>query len=666
MTFNMNGFLGVVRGRITTHNFSFIAEAKVRKFQYIKLYHEEVGFVLAQIINLVNESNEITAECEVIGYRDSRGLLRVPNTTVRDGSEVYNADSEFIKEVLGLNKEDGLYIGLLDSYDMIKVKLDYKKLISKHLAVLAKTGAGKSYTLGVIIEELMEKGIPCLIIDPHGEYSSLRLPNSNSEEIEMMDRYDIKPKGYADKIVEYSPNTEINKGARPLSISISSLTPQEIATLTPIKINGTQLGLLYNAVNAVKRDNPNYTLDDIRSHLDSINTNAKYGIYACFDFIENIGIFSNDSVKIEDIIYPNKVTLINLKGIPPDIQQIITAKICNDIFEKRKRGEIPPLFLIIEEAHNFCPERSFGESPSSYILRNIASEGRKFGLGLGVVSQRPARIDKNVLSQCSTQIIQKVTNPNDIKAISSSSENISAEVVKDISTLPIGVALVIGASARPIFVDIRIKRSEHGGKSVLTKSNIQTRATAKEPEPIVERRTVEEKVVERKIPIAVVESPVPSSDLGWLFLARLDNNTLLIDKNLNIVYFDGSRFVTKNIDELGDNISHMGDKAMNVYKIIRSKGETTVSYLFNSLDYSFQDIDFILRSLKDKGIINIVGSRIVLNSSQSTLSSYSLKLRTVERRVPEDQIPSIDLDKVASLLKKKGLNVREIKMAKIG
>ncbi len=662
MTFNMNGFLGVVRGRITTHNFSFIAESKVRKFQYIKLYHEEVGFVLAQIINLINESNEITAECEVIGYRDSRGLLRVPNTTVRDGSEVYNADSEFIKQVLGLNKGDGLYIGLLDSYDMIKVKLDYKKLISKHLAVLAKTGAGKSYTLGVIIEELMEKGIPCLIIDPHGEYSSLRFPNSNPEEVDMMNRYDIKPKGYADKIVEYSPNTEINKGARPLSISISSLTPQEIATLTPIKINGTQLGLLYNAVNAVKRENPNYTLDDIRSHLDSVNTNAKYGIYACFDFIENIGIFSNDSIRIEDIIYPNKVTLINLKGIPPDIQQIITAKICNDIFEKRKRGEIPPLFLIIEEAHNFCPERSFGESPSSYILRNIASEGRKFGLGLGVVSQRPARIDKNVLSQCSTQIIQKVTNPNDIKAISSSSENISAEVVKDISTLPIGVALVIGASARPIFVDIRIKRSEHGGKSVLSKPQSKPRVVEEIQPAKIEKEDKE--IVYNKVPIVVVESPVPSNSSEWFIFAKTENNSFLFDKDLNIIYFDGSRFNKKYIDDLiGQDISYMGEKAKNVYNIIKKKGETTVSYLFNSLDYSFQDIDFILRSLKDKGIITIVGSRIVLN--RDDLSNYSIKLRATNKMVPEDKVPHIDLEKIGSILKDKGINALEIKIAKL-
>jgi len=67
--------------------------------------------------------------------------------------------------------------------------------------------------------------------------------------------------------------------------------------------------------------------------------------------------------------------------------------------------------MVIEEAHNYCPERNFGEKKSSKILRTIASEGRKFGLGLCVVSQRPARLDKSVLSQCSTQIIMKQQIP---------------------------------------------------------------------------------------------------------------------------------------------------------------------------------------------------------------------------------------------------------------
>jgi len=118
-----------------------------------------------------------------------------------------------------------------------------------------------------------------------------------------------------------------------------------------------------------------------------------------------------------------------------------------------------------------------------------------------VVSQRPARVDKNILSQCNTQIIMKVTNPNDLQAISKGLEGISSEVIDDIKRLSPGVALVVSTYIeRPILVDIRVRRSKHGGASVPVvkppispKINIEFPAgmdTAKEI--IGEQKTIEE------------------------------------------------------------------------------------------------------------------------------------------------------------------------------
>jgi DNA helicase HerA-like ATPase len=124
------------------------------------------------------------------------------------------------------------------------------------------------------------------------------------------------------------------------------------------------------------------------------------------------------------------------------------------------------MMLIIEEAHNYCPEKGFGKTVSTDIMRTIASEGRKFGLGMMVISQRPARIDKNVLSQCNTQIVLKVTNPNDLQAIRKGLEGISVEAEAEIKRLPPGVAMIVsGDIERPIVVEIRARKSRHGGKS---------------------------------------------------------------------------------------------------------------------------------------------------------------------------------------------------------
>ena len=123
------------------------------------------------------------------------------------------------------------------------------------------------------------------------------------------------------------------------------------------------------------------------------------------------------------------------------------------------------MMMVAEEAHNYCPQQ--GLAASSKIFRTIASEGRKFGLGLTIISQRAAKIDKNVLSQCNTQMILKVTNPNDLKAIAASLEGLSPGMEDEIQRLPIGVALIMGANIQmPLFVEVRPRESRHGGESV--------------------------------------------------------------------------------------------------------------------------------------------------------------------------------------------------------
>lgn len=671
----MVDFLGVVSGRISTSNFSFTAQGKVKKFDYLKLYHDEVGFVLCQVSDLVNENNVITCNCEVIGYKDNEGLLKVPKTTISSGVEIYKADDDFIKKILGLDKEEGVYLGMLDNYPSIKVKIDSKKLITKHLAVLAKTGAGKSYTLGVIVEELLEQGIPIVIIDPHGEYSSLRYANTNSIELEKMKDFDISPKGYSDKILEYSPDVIVNPDAIPLSININSLSAHEISTLTPIKIGGTQLGILYNAIAEAKKDSLDYDLEDIKRSIDQVNSNAKYGLYSCIDFLDNLGIFSKNPVNVESLVNPGKASLINLKGVDPEIQKIIVAKICSDLFEKRKKSLIPPLFLIVEEAHNFCPERSFGESPSSYILRNIASEGRKFGLGLGVVTQRPARIDKNVLSQCNTQIIHKVTNPNDIKAIASSAENLNLNVISDIPNIAIGTALIIGASMKPLISTIRVKRSLHGGKSVSFKAEElddkkKFYKKVEPAKPIISQKRVEEKKI-------ITQPPKIEDNLIQISILNLSNTNKLKPFYIAQVKDNGSKEFELIINESATNIleikgselviaEFLGNfvgKAKEVYDLIASKGQMTMASLFNYLNnYSFQDIDYILKDLENKGAIIAINGKYLIKRDYSKFAlNNKLEIHEVK---PELLNGSVDNSKnVKKFLESLNLSVNSVKKA---
>jgi len=451
--------LGKIFGRVTTKEFKFLVEHETKKFEYVQVYHPVYDYVLCQILEIEKQEEMTTAHCQVIGFKDKEGKVKKLRIPFEPGSEVFIAEDKFISEIIKLeNSENGAYIGKLDGKD-IKIYLDLKKLLTKHLAILAKSGSGKSYTVGVLLEEIMEKKVPLLIIDPHGEYSSMNKPNTNEKEISSMAYFDIKPERF--QITEYG-DTSINPSARPLRIS-NKLSSKELIDMLPIKLSSSQLGVLYSATQNSDDDSD---FDSVIYSLQAEESNAKWNLINVIEQLRDIGLFSNAPTPYHELIKSGTCTIINFRGVNPDIQDIIVYKLTKDLFELRKQNKIPPFFMVIEEAHNYCPERNFGEKKSSKILRTIASEGRKFGLGLCVVSQRPARLDKSVLSQCSTQIIMKLTNPNDLKAVSSSVEGITSSTEKEIQDLSIGTALITGLTEVPLFVKVRPRKSLHGGTAV--------------------------------------------------------------------------------------------------------------------------------------------------------------------------------------------------------
>ncbi|MBR9692805.1 ATP-binding protein [Candidatus Woesearchaeota archaeon] len=447
--------LGRIVGKATTLSFSFELgdEADVKKFEYVKVPHRVYEWVLCQVLEIEKNQERSLAKCNVLGYVD-KGKVKQVRIPFDIGSEVFLADDEFITEVIQLDTENGAYVGKLDG-KQIPVNLDLSKLLTKHIAILAKSGAGKSYALGVLIEEILERKVPVLIIDPHGEYGSLGKKSEDDDE--RLARHGIKPKSY--EVREYG--THEQPELIPLRLP-NNLTQQELIHLIPGKLNNTQLGILYSALNGMEEVN----FETVLLGLEQEESNAKWSVINLIEHIRGLGIFSNAPVAYNELVKSGVASVINMRGIAPDIQQVIVYKLAKDLFELRKMNKVPPFFLVIEEAHNYCPERSFGETTSSKILRTIASEGRKFGLGLAVVSQRPARVDKSVLSQCTTQMILKVTNPNDLRAVGNSVEGLTAESEAEIQNLSIGTALVTGVVDMPLFVNIRPRKTAHGGHAV--------------------------------------------------------------------------------------------------------------------------------------------------------------------------------------------------------
>ena len=443
--------LGKIIGKATTNNFEFLVTGDARKFDFLQVMHKEYGFVLCQVIELIKDKDKTIAKCDVIGYKTKEGRIESIKTPFDIGTEVLKADDEFIKDIIDINEKVGAFIGTVYGKD-IRIKLNLSKLLTKHVSVLAKSGSGKSYFVGVLLEEIIEKRVPVVIIDPHDEFKTLKYPNENEKDKLELARHGLKAKGFFENIRLFSiDNLRINE----------QMSTDDLLKILP-KLNNNQLSLLYSAMNNV--DFINFT--NLIMALQAEESPAKWNLINMLEYFRNLGAFSVAPTKPQELVKPGTASIITLKGLEPQVQEIIVYKIVKELFHERKKERIPPFFLVIEEAHNFIPERSFGETKCAQILRTIASEGRKFGLGLCVISQRPARVDKNVLSQCTTQILLKITNPNDLKAVSSSVEGITKETENELQKIPIGTALVTGVVDMPLFVKIRPRMTKHGGEAV--------------------------------------------------------------------------------------------------------------------------------------------------------------------------------------------------------
>ena len=164
----------------------------------------------------------------VFGYPDGKGGISSPGTPVAPGASVFRATDEVISATLGLNyRKNGALIGDLRGRDIL-VRLDIDIMVQKHISVIAKTGGGKSYLAGVIIEELVKNGVTVLILDPHGEYGTLN-ENAVGEEVKF---------NYSQHVVEYAFDTDINRGAKKLRLTCSNFTARELLSLTSIRVNG--------------------------------------------------------------------------------------------------------------------------------------------------------------------------------------------------------------------------------------------------------------------------------------------------------------------------------------------------------------------------------------------------------------------------------------------
>ncbi|PIK86545.1 hypothetical protein SYN63AY4M2_08940 [Synechococcus sp. 63AY4M2] len=432
---------------------------------------------IVALVGFTHPNPEIYAvTVEVIGYfHRAMGFIN-PRRPPDPGAKVFLASNRLLKSIL--NKRDetavgGAHLGslLLRDEGAVPVVLDVKEMVSTHLAILAGTGSGKSYTAGVLIEELMlpKNRAAVLIFDPHGEYHTLAEMQSHPKF--------LGEDGYRPKVKVLSPQE--------IKIRVSSLNFFDILTLLP-ETTDRQKSFLEKAFRKVTQFNPlRWTIRDLIDTVneeDSAEDGSRGSSAAALEWkleqIDRSPYFSNvEHLAPKDLFEPGQVTILQMHEISQEEQQVIAAAILRQANYARintHKGKIQPgdenylpypVFILLEEAHRFAPAHE--PSRCKQVLRTILSEGRKFGLGVGLITQRPGKLDSDILSQCMSQFLMRIVNPSDQENLRQSVEAAGRDLLQELPALSKGQVIVSGVCVNtPVLCKVRQRYTQHGGETL--------------------------------------------------------------------------------------------------------------------------------------------------------------------------------------------------------
>jgi len=368
------------------------------------------------------------------------------------GTPVSRASDDLLRGFLSLEERElPLRVGHLLHREGVEVPISGKEL-HRHTAILAMTRYGKSYFAGRVMEELLRQGATILTIDAHGDYANMTQgPGGLLHDF------------FRDKVTVYRPESAERFEAphsRPLGLSVSGCSFAELSALA--RISGSlQTILLARAIRKARKENPVYTLDDIIEKLEEDMPEKAEGqervarIVMRLEDLRRRGIFSEGDVDIRGFFRPQHMSDVFLSGMSDYVQDVVVGMLLRRVFDSKFRKE-PwarlPIFVFVEEAHRFAAPPEEG--------------GAKFGVFLTVISQRPRRIDPDILANCSNLAILRVVNRQDQLTIQAASESFSEDLLDDLPALEQGEAVLVGPYVPvPVMIRTATRETRHGGRT---------------------------------------------------------------------------------------------------------------------------------------------------------------------------------------------------------
>lgn len=353
---------------------------------------------------------------------------------------------------------------------------------SRHTFLAGQSGSGKTYSLGVLIEQLiLHTSLPLLVLDPNSDYVRVREarrgdqlthhppPTGPGQDLSTLaDEYQQRaaPIRVARSVDASDHRTDV------LRIRFSDLSPAEqglVLRLDPVRDEEdySYLGQLIDRLG----DAPYSLLDLVERAAGDLSDSAR----RLRRRIANLGIASwslwagSGESSIADLLDARPRGLVLDTGSLPDprSRSIVAAAVLGRLW--RSRGQRQPVLVVMDEAHNVCPANSDDELEqvgTEHAIR-IAGEGRKFGLYLLVCTQRPQKVHPNVVSQCDNLILMRMNSLADVEELTEVFSHVPAGLLREAPGFPLGQALIAGRlTPAPMFIRFGGRISPEGGADV--------------------------------------------------------------------------------------------------------------------------------------------------------------------------------------------------------
>jgi len=454
------------------------ARATVGKFLSIRAGHKS-------LIGMITEVSATTSGDSLHDYRAVARVALMGEITADDGHQHFRrgvsdypaigdaawlVSSEQLRLIYTPMSGRTINLGSLNHDTAIAAHIDVDSLISKHFAILGSTGVGKSSGVTVILEGILRArpDVRVFLLDGHNEYG-----RTFGEQANVISPRTLKLPFW---LFNFEELTDVIYGGRPAIAEeveiLAELIPIAKSSYLQYKTSADRLGIkkVDTKRTGYTVDTPvPYLLQDLLSLIDDRmgkleNRSSRMNYHRLMMRIETIKndpryafMFENASVGGDTMVEllnhlfrlepdGKPISIMQLAGLPVEVIDAVVCVLCRLAFDFGLWSDgAMPLLFVCEEAHRYAPaDRTIGFGPTRRALSRIAKEGRKYGVFLGLVTQRPAELDPTIISQCSTLFAMRMANEHDQALLRSAVADAGANLLDFVPSLGTGEVVGFG------------------------------------------------------------------------------------------------------------------------------------------------------------------------------------------------------------------------------